>query len=135
METTSNKPEYFSTGKRKTAIARIYVYKNGKGTIDVNTDTFENYFPRKSDQLIVKYPLVLTKTESLFDIYANVSGGGKAGQADAVKYAISKCLLKFNPELRKVLKANGLLTRDDRIVERKKAGLAGARKRFQYSKR
>lgn len=135
MNTSENKPRFSSTGKRKTAIARIYLYENGNGTIEVNSEKFEAYFPRRSDQLIIQQPLSLTKTETTFDIYANVSGGGKAGQADAVKYGIAKALLQFNPEFRKILKSNDLLTRDSRIVERKKAGLAGARKRFQYSKR
>ena len=132
---TSKKPIFSATGKRKTAIARVYFYGQGQGKIQVNSEEFETYFPRKSAQMTIRQPLVLTKSEALFDIYANVSGGGKSGQADAVRHGIARALLKFNPELRKTLKAQKFLTRDDRKVERKKAGLSGARKRYQYSKR
>jgi len=136
MASTQTKEQrFYATGKRKRAIARVYLYPQGKGDIQINNLTLETYFGRKSSKMIVKEPLVLTKMENEVDLYVNVYGGGKSGQADAIKHGISKALLAFNPELRRVLKAEGFLTRDSRKVERKKAGLKGARARYQYSKR
>jgi len=126
---------FYATGKRKRSIARVYLYPQGKGDIQINTSTLDEYFGRKSSKMIVREPLVLTKTDQLVDLYVNVKGGGKSGQADAIKHGISKALLAFDPSLRKTLKAEGFLTRDARKVERKKAGLKGARARYQYSKR
>ena len=126
---------YYATGKRKNAIARVYLYPQGSGQVQVNNEKVESYFPRKTAQMIVQHPFVVTKMENKFDVYIKVCGGGKSGQAGAVRHGISKALLEFNPELRKVLKVQGLLTRDARKVERKKPGMSGARKRYQYSKR
>jgi len=137
METQTKdlKERFYATGKRKRAVARVYIYPQGKGQFHINSESLEAYFPRLTSQAIVQEPLRITKTEGQFDIYINVAGGGKAGQTEAVRHGISKALIQFNPQLRRVLKAEGLLTRDARKVERKKPGQSGARKRFQYSKR
>lgn len=124
----------YGTGKRKNAIARTRLYA-GTGTITVNGRPFEDYFPRKSLQMIVQQPLKLTKNHGKFDIKINCCGGGVSGQAQAVRHGISRALIEFDPELRGTLKRAGLLTRDARKKERKKYGLRGARARFQYSKR
>lgn len=129
------KPKFLATGKRKCAIARVYLYPQGQGNIQVNDAKFQDYFPRLRSQIIFKQPLILTKTENTFDIYVNIQGGGKSAQAEAARHGISRALIKFNLSLRKPLKTAGYLTRDSRIVERKKAGMSGARKRYQYSKR
>ncbi|MBR4741692.1 MAG: 30S ribosomal protein S9, partial [Desulfovibrio sp.] len=122
------------TGRRKTATARTRLYA-GTGVITVNGRAFEEYFPRKTLQMIIRQPLVLTKMLDKLDVRVNVSGGGVAGQAKAVRHGISRALLSVDPELRSVLKKAGLLTRDARMKERKKYGLRAARARFQYSKR
>lgn len=129
----SDKFEY-GTGRRKTATARTRVYA-GSGNITVNGRAFEDYFPRKTLQMIIRQPLVLTKTLDRFDVKVNVSGGGVSGQAEAVRHGISRALLQADPSLRAVLKRAGFLTRDARKKERKKYGLAAARARYQYSKR
>jgi small subunit ribosomal protein S9 len=122
-------------GRRKSAIARIYVNK-GKGAIVINNRPLEIYFPMDTLQYIVKQPLELTGTTANYDIKVNLDGGGTTGQAEAVRLAIARALCKIDTEAyRSVLKANGLLTRDPREVERKKPGRPGARKRFQFSKR
>jgi small subunit ribosomal protein S9 len=121
-------------GKRKTSKARAYLRK-GTGKIIVNNKPMEEYFTRPTSRLLVQQPLVLTNYLGKYDIYINVSGGGPSGQAGATRHAISKALLKVDPNTRAVLKKEGLLTRDSRKVERKKPGLAGARRRFQFSKR
>ena len=121
-------------GKRKTAKARAYVRK-GTGKIIVNKRPMEEYFTRPTSQLIVQQPLVLTNYTGKYDIYVNVSGGGPSGQAGATRHAIARALLQVDPATRPILKKEGLLTRDSRKVERKKPGLAGARRRFQFSKR
>ena len=126
--------EYYATGRRKTSTARVFL-RPGKGTITVNHREFENFFPTDSLRTTVRRPLVLTETVETFDILATVAGGGVNGQAGAIRLGISRALVTFNAELRKQLKKNGLLTSDSRIKERKKYGLAGARKRFQFSKR
>ena len=124
-------------GKRKSAIARVYLRSRATemGMIRVNGRSFEDYFPRPSSRLIIMQPLELTQTVGRFDIHVNVMGGGLSGQAGAVKHAISRALLNVDPAYRPTLKKAGHITRDSREVERKKYGLAGARRRFQYSKR
>lgn len=129
-----NPNEYYATGKRKEAIARVYL-RPGTGTIKVNGRPFDEYFPTTSLRTVVKQPLVLTETIDKFDAHVNVGGGGVSGQAGAVRHGLSKALLQWNPELRKGLRTAGLLTRDPRTKERKKYGQPGARKRFQFSKR
>ncbi|MBN1472065.1 MAG: 30S ribosomal protein S9 [Syntrophaceae bacterium] len=125
---------YYATGKRKSAIARVYM-KSGNGNFVVNKRSFDDYFTRPSLKMIIKQPLEMTGKKDQFDLYVNVSGGGAAGQAGAVKHGISKALLEYDAELRAVLKKAGFLTRDARVKERKKYGQPGARKRFQFSKR
>jgi small subunit ribosomal protein S9 len=125
---------YYATGKRKSAIARVYM-KAGSGNIVVNKKSFDEYFTRPSLKMIIKQPLDITSKKDQFDLYVNVSGGGAAGQAGAVKHGISKALLEYDAELRSILKKAGFLTRDARVKERKKYGQPGARKRFQFSKR
>lgn len=121
-------------GKRKTARARAYARK-GTGVITVNGKPMEEYFTRPTSRLLVQQPLVLTNYLGKYDIIVNVSGGGPSGQAGATRHAISRALLQVDPATRPVLKKEGLLTRDSRKVERKKPGQAGARRRFQFSKR
>lgn len=125
---------FYATGKRKRAIARVYM-KPGSGNIVVNKRSFEEYFPRPSLKMVIRQPLELTGKNNQFDFYINVSGGGVSGQAGAVKHGISKALLAADADLRPILKKAGFLTRDARVVERKKYGQPGARKRFQFSKR
>jgi len=124
-------------GKRKNAIARVYLRpRTGEtGKIRVNGRSFEDYFPRPTSRMIIMQPLELTQTVGRFDIVVNVMGGGLSGQAGAVKHGISRALLLIDPAYRPPLKKAGHITRDSREVERKKYGLAGARRRFQYSKR
>ncbi len=124
----------YGTGRRKTATARTRLYA-GSGNIEINGRPMEQYFPRKTLQMIIRQPLVLTKNTERFDIKVNVKGGGQAGQAAAVRHGISRALLQADAELRGVLKRAGFLTRDARKKERKKYGLAAARARYQYSKR
>ncbi len=126
--------EYYATGRRKTSAARVFL-RPGTGTITVNHRDFERFFPTESMRMQVKRPLVLTESAEKFDILATVAGGGVNGQAGAVRLGIARALIQFDVELRKSLKKEGLLTSDSRIKERKKYGLAGARKRFQFSKR
>lgn len=121
-------------GKRKTARARAYI-KKGTGIITVNKKPMPEYFSRPTSQLLVQQPLVLTNYVGKYDISVNVSGGGPSGQAGATRHAIARALLQIDPTTRAVLKKEGLLTRDSRKVERKKPGRAGARRRFQFSKR
>ncbi|ACS81175.1 MULTISPECIES: 30S ribosomal protein S9 [Maridesulfovibrio] len=124
----------YATGRRKNAVARTRLYE-GTGAITVNGKPYEDYFPRKTLQMIVQQPLKLTKTLGKFDIKVNADGGGVAGQAQAVRHGISRALIEIDPELRSILKRAGLLTRDARKKERKKYGQPGARAKFQYSKR
>jgi len=121
-------------GRRKTAVARAYVSK-GKGNIKVNNRELNNYFTTGTLQYKVKQPLMLTGNEKAFDISVNVYGGGVTGQAEAIRLAITRALVEINEENRAVLKPEGLLTRDPRMVERKKFGQKKARKKFQFSKR
>ena len=125
---------YYATGKRKSAIARVYM-KAGNGNIVVNKRSYDEYFTRPSLKMVIKQPFEITGKKDQFDLYINVSGGGVAGQAGAVKQGISKALLEYDAELRSLLKKAGFLTRDARVKERKKYGQPGARKRFQFSKR
>jgi small subunit ribosomal protein S9 len=125
---------YYATGKRKSAIARVYM-KAGSGNIVVNKRDYDEYFDRPSLKMIIRQPFEITGKTDQFDLYINVNGGGVAGQAGAVKHGISKALLEYDAELRGILKKAGFLTRDARIKERKKYGQPGARKRFQFSKR
>ena len=124
----------YGTGRRKTATARTRLYA-GSGPIFINDRPFEEYFPRKTLQMIIRQPLVITKMQDRFDIRVNVDGGGVSGQAEAVRHGISRALLEVDETLRGALKRAGFLTRDDRAKERKKYGLRSARARFQYSKR
>lgn len=124
----------YGTGRRKTATARTRLYA-GTGNIEINGRPMETYFPRKTLQMIIRQPLVLTKNVDRFDIKVNVQGGGVSGQAEAVRHGISRALLQVDAQLRGALKRAGFLTRDARKKERKKYGLAAARARYQYSKR
>jgi len=126
--------QYYGTGRRKTSTARVFL-RPGNGTLTINRRTFEAFFPTEALRTQIKTPLVLTETADKFDILATVAGGGVSGQAGAVRLGIARALVEYNLELRKALKAEGLLTRDARAKERKKYGMAGARKRFQFSKR
>ncbi len=123
-----------SIGRRKTSVARIYVTA-GKGTITVNNRDVEEYFPAGILQTIVRQPLNIVEQNSHYDIKVNVDGGGPAGQAEAIRLAISRALVDIDPEFRPPLKKEGFLTRDPRMVERKKYGRRKARRRFQFSKR
>ncbi len=121
-------------GRRKTAVARIYM-RSGNGIITVNKRDYKEYFPTAILQYVVDQPLLLTDNIGKFDIKVNLDGGGINGQAEAVRLAISRALCEINPEYRPTLKAKGLMRRDPRMVERKKPGQPGARKKFQFSKR
>ena len=127
-------PKHLGTGRRKTAIARVRL-ATGTGKIVVNGRPFENYFPTESLRVVVLQPLTVTASADKFDAQVTVTGGGPNGQAGAVRHGIARALLTVDVNLRPVLKAEGLLTRDPRMRERKKYGQPGARKRFQYSKR
>lgn len=123
-----------AVGRRKAAIARIIV-KEGNGTITINKRPFEAYFPSSILQYVVKQPLTTLDVSEKYDIRVNMGGGGYKGQAEALRLAIARALVKINPEDKPVLRANGFMTRDPRVVERKKPGQPKARKRFQFSKR
>jgi small subunit ribosomal protein S9 len=126
--------QYYGTGRRKTAVARVFL-RPGSGGFKVNGRPFEEYFVTDSQRSSAKQALVSADAAGTFDVLANVSGGGVNGQADAVKLGIARALMEFNGELRKKLKSEGLISRDSRGKERKKYGQKGARKRFQFSKR
>jgi small subunit ribosomal protein S9 len=126
--------QYYATGRRKSSTARVFL-RPGTGKFTVNDRPFEQYFVTEAQRVAAKMPLVSSETVATFDVLANVDGGGINGQADAVKMGIARALLLFNAELRKSLKAAGMLRRDPRGKERKKYGQKGARKRFQFSKR
>jgi small subunit ribosomal protein S9 len=126
--------QYYGTGRRKSSIARVFL-RPGSGNFAVNNKPFEVYFVTEQQRVSAKRPLALTELASSFDVVTTVSGGGVSAQSDAVKMGIARALLEFNAELRKTLKAEGLLSRDARVKERKKYGQKGARKRFQFSKR
>ena len=124
----------YATGKRKNAVARVWI-KQGKGTITVNTRPVEVFFARPVLRMLIQQPLVAANRATHFDVICSVSGGGLSGQAGAVRHGISKALTYYEPTLRAVLKKGGFLTRDSRVVERKKYGKAKARRSFQFSKR
>ncbi len=126
--------QYYGTGRRKSAIARVFL-RPGTGEWKVNGKKFEEYFVTEQQRVAAKRTLVLTELAGTFDVVTTVKSGGVSAQADAVKMGVARALIEFNPELRKTLKAEGLLTRDARQKERKKYGQKGARKRFQFSKR
>ncbi len=126
--------QYYGTGRRKTSTARVFL-RPGTGAITINYRTFEGFFPTEALRMQIRRPLVITENTEKFDILATVEGGGVSGQAGAVRLGISRALVEYNLELRKALKEEGMLTRDARAKERKKYGMAGARKRFQFSKR
>ncbi|HEY7170556.1 MAG TPA: 30S ribosomal protein S9 [Vicinamibacterales bacterium] len=126
--------QYYGTGRRKTSTARVFL-RPGSGAIRINERTFEAFFPTEALRTEIRQPLVITETADKFDILATVAGGGVSGQAGAMRLGIARALVEYNAELRKRLKDEGLLTRDARAKERKKYGMAGARKRFQFSKR
>ena len=126
--------EYYATGRRKTATARVYL-RAGAGGMQVNRRPAEAYFHTDALKRVIREPLVLTETHEKFDVLVNVSGGGEAGQAGAVRHGIARALVQFEPTLRGKLKEAGFLTRDSRVKERKKYGQRGARARFQFSKR
>jgi len=121
-------------GRRKNATARVYL-RAGTGKVTINAREFENYFPLKTNRDDVVLPLKLSETFGKYDVFANVNGGGISGQSEAIRLGISRALVEMNPDFRPVLKAEGLMRRDPRMVERKKYGQAKARKRFQFSKR
>jgi small subunit ribosomal protein S9 len=124
----------YATGKRKNAVARVWV-KPGSGKITVNTRTIEVFFARPVLRMLIQQPLVVANRQTQYDVVCTVSGGGLSGQAGAVRHGISKALTYYEPDLRSVLKRGGFLTRDSRVVERKKYGRAKARRSFQFSKR
>jgi small subunit ribosomal protein S9 len=130
--------QYYGTGKRKTSVARVFL-RPGKGdvTLFVNKRTrpFSEYFRLDSQKHVIKQPFLLTETENKFDVFIRVNGGGKVGQAEAIRLGVARALVEFNRELKQTLKQAGLLTRDARKKERKKYGLLGARKAPQYHKR
>ena len=126
--------QYYGTGRRKTSTARVFL-RPGSGAVTVNQRPFEAFFTTEALRTQIKTPLVVTETADKFDILATVGGGGVSGQAGAVRLGIARALVEYNADLRKALKTEGLLTRDARAKERKKYGMAGARKRFQFSKR
>ena len=124
----------YGTGRRKSATARVFI-KPGTGEIIVNKRKLEDYFDNEVHRMVIRQPLHLTDSVGKFDILVNVDGGGKAGQAGAVRHGVTRALMEFNPEFRTRLKRAGFITRDPRAKERKKYGQKGARKRFQFSKR
>jgi small subunit ribosomal protein S9 len=125
---------FHATGRRKTSVARVFL-RPGAGQITVNHRALEHYFGRATSRMVLRQPLVLTGTEARFDIQCNVRGGGLSGQAGAIRHGIARALLVYDLGLRSALKKAGFLTRDARMVERKKYGQSGARSRFQFSKR
>ena len=126
--------QHYGTGRRKTSTARVFL-RPGSGTITINARPIEASFPTETLRLVIRQPLVLTENLERFDVLATTAGGGISGQAGALRLGIARALLDYNAELRSPLRKAGLLTRDPRAKERKKYGMAGARKRFQFSKR
>lgn len=134
MAVEDNMQRWYATGKRKTAIARVWL-QAGTGSISVNRRSVDVYFPRETSRLVVMQPFEVTEQIGRFDVFATLAGGGISAQAAALRHGISKALLEYNVGLRDRLKRAGFLTRDARVKERKKYGQPGARKRFQFSKR
>tara|TARA_B100000927_G_scaffold216402_1_gene176601 strand:+ start:1281 stop:1757 length:477 start_codon:yes stop_codon:yes gene_type:complete len=124
----------YATGKRKNAVARVWL-KPGSGIIKINGKVSDDYFARPVLRMLINQPLVAAERVDQFDVTCSVTGGGLSGQAGAIRHGISKCLVNFEPEVKKALKPGGFLTRDSRVVERKKYGRAKARRSFQFSKR
>ena len=124
----------YATGKRKDAVARVWL-KQGPGNITINGKSSDDYFARPVLRMLINQPLIASERKEQFDVVCSVTGGGLSGQAGAVRHGISKALVLFEPELKKVLKSGGFLTRDSRVVERKKYGRRKARRSFQFSKR
>jgi len=132
---TTQSPYIYATGRRKTATARVFLKPTGTGQIVINGKSLDEYFPRLTDRFLVKQPLELVEMTDKVDLYITVQGSGPSGQAGAVRHGIARALVKFDESLKPKLKEAGLLTRDPRMVERKKVGLRKARKAVQYSKR
>jgi small subunit ribosomal protein S9 len=129
-------PDYiWGTGRRKTAVARVRIVVGGSGQFVVNGRVVEEYFDRQTHVTAAKSPVEVVGGETGYDVFVNVRGGGQTGQAGAIRHGLSRALIKYDPSLRAALKPRGFLTRDSRMVERKKPGQPGARKRFQFSKR
>jgi small subunit ribosomal protein S9 len=128
------KTEYWGTGKRKTAVARVRLF-NGDGNYTVNRQPLSSYFGRETASMVVQQPFAVTQTDGQYDLIASVQGGGNSAQATAIRHGVTRALLKVNPDFRPALKKAGYITRDSREVERKKYGRHKARKRPQYSKR
>jgi small subunit ribosomal protein S9 len=126
--------QHYGTGRRKTSTARVFL-RPGTGAITINERPIEASFPTETLRLVIRQPLVATEVGERFDVHASTAGGGVAGQAGALRLGIARALVEFDGELRVTLRKAGLLTRDPRAKERKKYGMAGARKRFQFSKR
>ncbi|SIP86831.1 small subunit ribosomal protein S9 [Alkalispirochaeta americana] len=126
--------QYVGTGRRKTSVARVYL-RPGSGKVTVNGREANDYFHRAENMVVFKQPLVVTEKESLFDLLVTVHGGGESGQAGAIRHGLARALVKYDEALLPTLRANGFMTRDSRMVERKKYGQRGARRRFQFSKR
>ena len=124
----------YATGKRKNAVARVWL-KPGSGIIKINGKISDDYFARPVLRMLINQPLVAAERVDQFDVTCSVTGGGLSGQAGAIRHGISKCLVNFEPEVKKILKPGGFLTRDSRVVERKKYGRAKARRSYQFSKR
>ena len=131
----SQKIQYWGTGRRKTAVARVRLIPGGTGQVIINKRTLEDYFPREDHRKMIFQPFEVTNLMGKFDVYVNVRGGGISGQAGAIRHGIARALLEYNPELRPILRKAGLLTRDPRMKERKKYGQKGARAKFQWTKR
>ena len=126
--------QFYGTGRRKTSTARVFL-RPGKGNIVINDKPIEKSFPTDMLRLVIRQPLVVTETTEQFDVMATSAGGGVSGQAGAIRLGIARALMEYNGDLRTTLRKAGLVTRDPRAKERKKYGMAGARKRFQFSKR
>jgi len=126
--------QYYGTGRRKSSVARVFL-RPGTGEATVNGRPFDQYFVTDAQRIVARQPLVLTETAGSFNVVITCSGGGVSAQSGAVRMALARALQEFNPELRAKLKAEGFLSRDSRVKERKKYGQKGARKRFQFSKR
>ena len=126
--------QYLGTGRRKTAVARVYL-RQGSGKVTINGKTGDEYWSRAESKIVFRQPLAVTEKEGDFDVVVNVRGGGESGQAEAVRHGIARALVRYDETLTKTLRANGFLTRDPRMVERKKYGQRGARRKFQFSKR
>ncbi len=131
---TVDKNAFYSTGRRKHAVARVWMMP-GSGKILINRRDIDDYFGRATSKMVLRQPLELTETTNRYDIFINVAGGGLSGQADAIRHGITRSLMKINSSFRPALKRAGYVTRDPRIKERKKYGQRGARARFQFSKR